>query len=299
MSNAIVYLGASDERSEGGLVGEEVVLNAMTGLEHRGHTIVTDNFFTSIPLAMSLLARGFWCTGTVKKNSRGFPPSLAGLQSKSKVNMPPRGHLNVRMHRSRQVAAVCWVDSKPVWLLSTATEPIGTAARAARWIRGNFSSRVEFATSPILLEYQRYMRGVDVLDQMRQEYSVQLQSHKWWHRLLLFVLDTSCQNAYVLYKEDANRVGLPVQSRLLWHYTLGMRLISPSLGGGALRGPHRQFAPPGFHRIEGHPTSRRACVVCQKRTRRFCRGCAGAFMCENACYITVHTQPGHVVNFRL
>jgi hypothetical protein len=299
VSNALVYLGASEEREPGGLVGEQAVLNAVHGLENRGHTIVVDNFFTSIPLAMSLLARGFWCTGTVKNSSRGFPSSLVGLKSNSRVNMPPRGHLNVRMHRSREVAAVCWVDNKPVWLLSTATEPVDSTARAPRWLRGHYTERHEFPTSPILLEYQRNMRGIDVLDQQRVEYTVQLQSHKWWHRLLLFVLDTSCQNAYVLYKEDAEQVGLPVTSRLLWHYTLGMRLVQPWLAAGALRGPHRQLTPPGFHRIEGHPTSRRGCVVCSKRTRCYYRGCAGAFMCKDSCYITVHTQPGHAVNFRL
>ena len=191
VTNALVYLGANEEREAGGLVGEQAILNVVRGLENRGHTIVVDNFFTSIPLAMSLLARGFWCTGTVKNSSRGFPSSLVGLKSNNKVNMPPRGHLNVRMHRSREVAAVCWVDNKPVWLLSTATEPVDNSACAPRWLRGHYTERHEFPTSPILLEYQRNMRGIDVLDQQRVEYTVQLKSHKWWHRLLLFVLDTS------------------------------------------------------------------------------------------------------------
>ena len=138
---------------------------------------------------MSLLARGFWCTGTVKNSSRGFPSSLVGLKSNSKVNLPPCGHLNAHMHRSREVAAVCWVDNKPVWLLSTATEPIDIATCAPRWLRGNYTKRHEFPTSAILLEYQRNMRRIVVLDQQRVEYIIQLQSHKWWHRLLLFVLD--------------------------------------------------------------------------------------------------------------
>ena len=73
-------------------------MNAVRGLENQGHTIVVEFFFISIPLAMSLLARGLWCTGTVKNSSRGFPSSLAGLKSNNLVNMLPRGHLNVRMH---------------------------------------------------------------------------------------------------------------------------------------------------------------------------------------------------------
>lgn len=207
----IVYLGGGNEsHKEGGLVSEEAVLH---GLENRGHVIVTDNFFTGVRLCMKLLQEGFFMTGTTKKGSRGFPSLLAGLSKKSEL--PPRGTVMVRMHRSRQIYAVCWVDSKPVWLLSTATNPVDTNAVASRWVRGNFGERVDFPTSLVLLEYQQNMRGVDVVDQQRVEYSVQLQSHKWWHRLLLFVLDSSLQNANVLYREDVQRVGLPTTSGLL------------------------------------------------------------------------------------
>jgi hypothetical protein len=38
---------------------------------------------------------------------------------------------------------------------------------------------VEFPTSPILLQYQSNMRGIDVVDQYRQYYTAIFQSHKW------------------------------------------------------------------------------------------------------------------------
>jgi hypothetical protein len=291
-------MGASEEREAGTLVGVQAVLNVIQGMENKGHVIVVDNFFTSVSLAMALLEQGFWMTGTYKRGSKGFPPSLAGLSSKSKVNMPPRGHLSVKMHRSRQISAVCWIDNKPVWLLSTATDPVDPAARAPRWLRGHFDQRHEFPTSPILLEYQRNMRGIDVVDQQRVEYTVALASHKWWHRLLCFVVDSAAHNAYILYRHDARAVGVPVFSRLLWLYRLGMALLCPYLTPGHIRGPHRHLAPPGFHRSEGHVTLRRNCVVCGKRTRCLCNGCAGAFMCGGGCYIRVHTQPEHAATFR-
>lgn len=292
-----MYLGASDTPREAGeLISEQAVLQSIRGFENRGHVIVCDNFFTSVQLCMSLMERGFWMTGTVKKGSRGFPTSLGGLSKKS--HLPPRGTLMVKMHRNRQVAAVCWIDNKPVWLLSSTTDPIDPAARAERWLRSNYRERAQFPTSPILLEYQRNMRGVDVVDQLRGEYTVQLQSQKWWHRLLLFVLDSSCMNGYTLYREDSERVGLPVQSRLLWHYNLGMELVRAFLAPGAVRGPHRNLTPPGFHRLEGSLRSRRMCIVCSNRTRRFCAGCSGAFMCKGTCFIRVHTQPGHATQFR-
>jgi hypothetical protein len=65
--------------------------------------------------------------GTVRKTRKGFPASLAGFP---KSDLPERGIVVVRMHRSRKLCAVCWIDSKPVFLLSTATNPVDPIAFA-------------------------------------------------------------------------------------------------------------------------------------------------------------------------
>jgi hypothetical protein len=145
VSNLIVYLGAGDAREEDDLVGADAVLVAVRGLEGRGHTIITDNFFTSVRLSMALLERGLYTTGTVKKGFMGFPSSLAGFP---KANHPPHGTLVVKMHRSRKIVAVVWMDSKPIWLLSTALNPLDPNCVVPRWVR---RERVNFPTSPILL----------------------------------------------------------------------------------------------------------------------------------------------------
>jgi hypothetical protein len=173
VSNLIVYLGAGDVREEDELVGADAVLMVVRGLEGRGHVIVIDNFLTSVKLFMTLYERGFYATGTVKKGSKGFPSSLAGFP---KQYCPPRGTLIVKMHRSRKICAVVWIDSKPVWLLSTALDPNDPTCVAPRWVKRD---RVEFPTSPILLQYQSNMRGIDVVDQYRQYYTAIFQSHKW------------------------------------------------------------------------------------------------------------------------
>lgn len=285
ISNIIVYLGAADTRTEGDNVSEDAVLTSVRGLEGRGHVIITDNYFTSPHLFMELKARSMWATGTVRKNRKGFPASLSGFPPNQ---LPKRGSLIVRMHRDRDLCAICWIDSKAVFLLTSACNPIDENAYAGRWVQ---RKREEFPTSPILLQYQRSMRGVDLVDQQRQEYSVQLHSHKWWHRLFLFILDSSLLNSYVLYAEDQRAIGMPSHSRALWHYELAMSLVQPVLQPNRVRGRHENLAPPGFHRSEGHPTARRPCCVCGVRTRRLCAGCGGRHMCDGHCYIRVHTQP--------
>jgi hypothetical protein len=132
VSNLIVYLGAGDTRNEDKLVSADAVLTAVRGLEGRGHVIITNNFFTSVKLFMTLYDRGFYATGTVRKGSKGFLSSLAGFP---KQHCPPRGTLVVKMHRSRKICVVVWIDSRPVWMLSTALDPVDPNCVAPRWVK--------------------------------------------------------------------------------------------------------------------------------------------------------------------
>jgi hypothetical protein len=205
-------------------IGEEAVLIAMRGLEHRGHVIVTDNFFSSLQLCMSLMQWGFWTTGTVRKSRRGFPLSLAGFP---KTSLLPRDTIAVKMHRSRKVVAICWVDRKPVFLISTATNPLAAErCVASRWVDRD---RVEFLTSPILLQYEQNMRGIDVVDHKVSLYTTQLQSHKWWHCILLDVLDLTLNNSWTLQEADCIRLGLLTYARQLFHKRLAVALMVPSM----------------------------------------------------------------------
>ena len=284
MSNIIIYLGADDARDPSDLVGEDAVLTAVSSLEGRGHIIITDNFFTSPRLFVELMRRGFWAIGTCRKTRKGFPTSLAGFPNN---HLPECGHLVVKMHRSRQIAAICWMDAKPVFLLSTACDPFGEDSFAGRWVG---RERVEFPTSPILLQYQAGMRGMDLVDQQCQEYTTQLHSHKWWHRVFMFILDSQLLNSHILYAADRRALGVPFQSRSLWHYTVVVDLIHPGMRPGHVRGPIRNLAGGGLHYSAGHPGARQRCIVCARRTRRMCPRCGGAFQCEGACYKAVHTQ---------
>jgi hypothetical protein len=147
VSNVIVYLGPGDAREENELVGADAILVAVRRMEGRIHVIVTDNYYFSIKLFTTLLERGFYATGTVKKGSKGYPPSLAGIPA---AHCPPRGILVVKMHRSQKIVAMVWMDSKPMWLFSTAVNLVDRACMAPRWVR---RERLDFLTSPVFLQY--------------------------------------------------------------------------------------------------------------------------------------------------
>ena len=65
------------------------------------------------------------------------------------------------------------------------------------------------------------MRRVDLIDQTWNDYTAQLWSHKWWHKVLLFVTDSSLDNAYVLYKAYClGRGQKRVMSQIQFHYEI-------------------------------------------------------------------------------
>ena len=105
--NLQVYLGAQGGKVEPDL-GMRVVLELTENLSHRGHIIVTDNFFTSPRLLDTLLSRGFWGTGTVKRGRVGMPPILKQYAADFELT---QGTLLTKMHRSKQMAAIVWQDA--------------------------------------------------------------------------------------------------------------------------------------------------------------------------------------------
>jgi len=205
-----VYTGKKDEKREKDL-GLKVVVGLVSDLKGLGHVVVIDRFFSSPWLFDLLLQQGFSATGTVMPKRRGMPPNLATY-----VHVHDDcGGLIVQMQRSMQMSTIVWFDGISIYLLSTSMDPIGEGSLCYKWTK--HKGRKEYHTSPILLEYQEMMRGVDLVDQCWMEYSAQLCSHKWWHRLLIVILDTSLGNAYILYKDNA------IRSTRMMQFVLGSR----------------------------------------------------------------------------
>jgi hypothetical protein len=53
-----------------------VIHGLLQGLENRGHIVVMNNFFSSVPLFMDILGKDTYATGTVRTNRIGLPTAL-------------------------------------------------------------------------------------------------------------------------------------------------------------------------------------------------------------------------------
>jgi hypothetical protein len=114
-----------------------------------------------------------------------------------------QGTLEWRMHASKGIACVMWKDKRPVLLISTHAVPVQAPCThpdfLAKVPRRNGAVRDEIHTLSIHAEYTTYMRGVDVADPLRASYSCQTRSHKWWHRVFFFLINTTVVNMYIIY----------------------------------------------------------------------------------------------------
>jgi hypothetical protein len=155
--------------------------------------------------------------------------------------------------------------------------------------RRNGAVRESIQTSPVLHEYTTDMRGVDVADQLRTSYSCQVKSHKWWHRILFFLLDMTIVNMYVIYL--AHVKNSRERRTPMTHLQFKANLCEALLDGWEMRNfiPEEDDAPPDYC-MPSHSVVRKPCVVCRVSIpHNYCHNCGDKFMClRKGCYRRWH-----------
>jgi hypothetical protein len=218
-----VYVGAENERLQKLPLhacgsGAGVVTRLTQGWKEKWHTLVMDNFFTSPMLFEDLWHRKFYAIGTARQGRIGFPSSL-DVPVKGK-----RGTLEIRVHRARRMTAIHWQDVKGVYFLSTHSNPV---QRGGVLVECNAGGRkIKVPSSPIQLAYAKNMRGVDTQDQVWSQYTTQLKTKKWWHRLFFFGLDAAFANAYLMYKH----MTIAGKMKPMDHYTFMLEVCHDQMG---------------------------------------------------------------------
>jgi hypothetical protein len=266
-----------------------VVMNLLRGLEGKGHCVVMDNFFCSILLFRDLGAKEIYATGTVRSNRIGLPSHLKNTRAWKRC---AEGHIEWAIHESRGISCIMWKDKCPVLLISSHAIPIGFLCKPVNTVpRRHGAIREDIPTSPMLVEYTTFMRGVDVADQLRASYSSQTRSHKWWHRVFFAMLDVTEVNIYIMYlaryKEGPNPIKHPMN-----HLEFKVALCKALLQGWQQRTniSNEALTERLTIHMPSHTHLKRACVVCAVRTpHTYCYQCGFKFMCwKEGCYQRFH-----------
>lgn len=132
--------------------------------------IITDRYYTSVALSLQLLIMGFYSVGTVQTNRRGLCKAIVDKRKKRPADVD-RGTFTVaEALQVPSMRAISWWDNRPVhFLCSGGSIEMDRVAR-----RDRSGDQVEVECPRVIKDYQTYMGGVDVHDQLRLQMQVRL-----------------------------------------------------------------------------------------------------------------------------
>ena len=183
------YTGRKDGVVEKGL-GGSVVTRLTRDLVGKSYHIYMDNFFSSVSLYRDLLSEMIYCTGTLRSNRRNFPPDLKDVAKRGLAN---RGALKFR--QDGNVSVCVWQDTRPVTFMFSYHNPAHTTSVARKRVDGS-TINVECPVS--IINYNKYMGGVDRGDQLRQYYHVHVKSRKSYKYIFWYLFEVCVLNSFIL-----------------------------------------------------------------------------------------------------
>ena len=282
----------------------EYVLDLVGRLETQNNLVVMDNYFTSAAVFEAILNMGHHALGTVRKDR---VPKGWGVDEKAAQGTWV--WLTSELASGDRLALMSWFDSGPCRIMSTAHDPEEQVI-VKRRVKGR-AERASIPAPKAAEDYNRFMGGVDLADQLRASLSTSKRTRKWWHAVLYWVLDVVIVNAHVVY----NAATSGTMSRKDFHKAVARGLLNGGGSGGRRRGqtrgpkkkkprptptstfPESRFYGrhfPNFGNSESKPKRCRACPLYfgrtgrrQKRTTLSCSECKIA-LCKD-CFTLYHT----------
>jgi len=124
-------------------------------------------------------------------NRRGIPQML-----KQKNHLQ---HGEFKYQTNGSVAAIKWMDNKPVTMLCSCSNP--RTMVIVKW-QNEDGTISDIGCPEAVATYNRIMGGVDKFDQLRERYASGRRSVKWWHRIFYYVIDLAIVDAFIMWKMD-------------------------------------------------------------------------------------------------
>ncbi len=278
--------------------GCSVVLKLVRTLP-AGSILYTDSFYTSPVLARELMQLNIGLVGTVKPNQQGMPDALRALPTRE-----------AKFVFCDPILATSFKDRNNVRMLSTvhSTEmrEIRTQATAAQ--REASNANTDGNHLPLLTcDYNKYMRGVDGLDQLCSYNICPHRAHKWYVKVFNYLLEISLINARILLElQTGDKI-----SASCFRQRLIDQLLDPYLQAKGterhheVAGQRRAPQPANLGRLEGAhfmevAPARGSCVACTRagpgrehrvRAGNRCKTCPDRpLLCSAECFERYHTM---------
>ena len=238
---------------------------------------------------MNLMESGTYGCGTLRSNRKDFPKDLTRYLKKG---LPNRGDSLTK--QSGYLSVHLWQDNRPVLVIASNSNP---AQKTTVERKNKNGTRVTVSCPKAIMDYNKYMGGVDRNDQLRQYYSIRMKGRKCYKYVWWFLVDLAITNAFILTKHDSN---MTLTSLKEFQVTLAKELIG-SYSSRKRRGRQPDnTAPTPFSAAHFPKRSdvRRRCDLCLKNKERhettwYCDTCK-VFLCHNGkeddCFLQYHSK---------
>ncbi|XP_060788789.1 piggyBac transposable element-derived protein 4-like [Neoarius graeffei] len=270
-SDFSVYTGKNNFPTGHGLSYDSVMSLTNRGYLGSGYHMYMDNFYTSPKLFKDLYAAKFGACGTYRESRRDCPHSNLNALTKHS----PRG--TIRWIRDGPVVCVKWMDTQEVSVCSTihAAYTGDVVQRRVKSRKGVWSTQSVPCPKPVV-EYNKYMGGVDLSDQLIQYFTAQHKTVKWYKKLFLHFLDVAATNAFILHKELMQNMQKERMSQKQFMEELTAQLCGVPLTFQPPKAPVQtagethmpvcgiELSADGKRAADG----RRACVYCRRQGRK-------------------------------
>lgn len=175
-----IYVGKARDGTVAKRVGETVVTNLTQSFKGSGRNITMDNFFTSVPLAKTLLRDNLTLVGTVRKNKTEIPVEF----------MP---------HKKRNVRSSTFGFDGDLTLVSYVPKTNRAVILLSTMHHTNVVDGGEEKKPEIVLDYNATKGGVDTADQLIRTYSVKRKTNRWPVVCFFNVLDIAALNGMIIW----------------------------------------------------------------------------------------------------
>ena len=277
--------------------GHSVVRKLTEGLRP-GHVLYLDNFYTAPGLCKELYSNGIGVCGTVLQHRRGMPHKLQDGNLKLVQEAPP-----VFMYKS-PILACAFLDRKTVRMLSTvhSQETFVKEVTVSQKQRDKYPSGKRTVVMPsMVLDYNRFMGGVDRSDQMASYHAFPHKCVKWYMRIFSHLTEVSLINARICYNLTHDKSLSAVNFRRSVVESLLKRHVERKMSREQTVATPTEAVPSrllGRHFMGKFDTKKPDCHVCsdrknkhRKQTTHFCKTCPEKpALCDIPCFEIYHTQ---------
>lgn len=284
--NFDVYQGRNSQQTGEKLgLGESVVTNFAKLLQSHfpdlEFSLFFDNFFTSATLISKLGEMGFAATGTVRENRTDKCP----LQNSSLMKKRARGVFDNAVDKDENIVCVRWKDNSVVTMLSNeyGVAPIRQAVRYS----AKEKKKVEIPQPNVIHCYNRFMGGVDQMDNNVANYRIGFRGKKWYIPILLWMFDVSINNAWILARKFGKKI-----DNLEFRRSIVLSILQKYGKPPLSTGPKPILVSPAARRHGQHlilsGQTRRRCAHCKNKTTKACDRCEVAL--HDKCFLDFHRK---------